>query len=32
MNTIIQATGGKIRNFTSEAQYFRPLYIGSTIW
>jgi putative aldouronate transport system permease protein len=24
--------GMKIQNFTSEAQYFRPLYIGSSIW
>ena len=32
VNNVIQATGGGIRNFTSEAQYFRPLYIGSTIW
>ena len=32
VNNVIQAAGGKIRNFTSEAQYFRPLYIGSTIW
>ena len=32
VNHVITATGGKIRNFTSEAQYFRPLYIGSTIW
>ena len=32
VNNIIASTGGKIRNFTSEAQYFRPLYIGSTIW
>ena len=32
VNNIIQAAGGSIKNFTSEAQYFRPLYIGSTIW
>ena len=32
VNNVIQSTGGSIRNFTSEAQYFRPLYIGSTIW
>ena len=32
VNNVITATGGTIRNFTSEAQYFRPLYIGSTIW
>ena len=32
VNNIIQSTGGKLQNFTSEAQYFRPLYIGSTIW
>ena len=32
VNNVIQATGGNIRNFTSEAAYFRPLYIGSTIW
>ena len=32
VNNILHSTGGSIRNFTSEAQYFRPLYIGSTIW
>lgn len=32
VNTVITSAGGSIRNFTSEAQYFRPLYIGSTIW
>ena len=32
VNHIIQSTGGTLKNFTSEAQYFRPLYIGSTIW
>ncbi|MDO5117848.1 MAG: ABC transporter permease subunit [Eggerthellaceae bacterium] len=32
VNTVMHAAGGSIKNFTSEAQYFRPLYIGSTIW
>jgi putative aldouronate transport system permease protein len=32
VNNVILALGGKLKNFTSEAQYFRPLYIGSTIW
>lgn len=32
VNNVLQAMGLKIKNFTSEAQYFRPLYIGSTIW
>jgi len=31
-NTLITSTGGSIKNFTTEAAYFRPLYIGSTIW
>jgi putative aldouronate transport system permease protein len=32
INTLITSTGGSIKNFTTEAAYFRPLYIGSTIW
>ncbi len=32
INTLITSTGGAIKNFTTEAAYFRPLYIGSTIW
>ena len=32
VNSILTSMGMKIQNFTSEAQYFRPLYIGSSIW
>lgn len=32
INNIIVAAGGEIQNFTSAAEYFRPLYIGSGIW
>ncbi len=32
VNSILASMGMKIQNFTSEAQYFRPLYIGSSIW
>ena len=32
INSLIHSSGGNIINFTSEAAYFRPLYIGSTIW
>ncbi len=32
INTLITSLGGTLKNFTSEAAYFRPLYIGSTIW
>ncbi len=32
INTLITTSGGTIKNFTTEAAYFRPLYIGSTIW
>lgn len=32
VNNVITALGGDIKLFTSQAQYFRPLYIGSTIW
>ncbi|MBQ8092590.1 MAG: sugar ABC transporter permease [Clostridia bacterium] len=32
VNSVLTSMGMKIKNFTSEAQYFRPLYIGSTIW
>lgn len=32
VNNVIVALGGEIKLFTAQAQYFRPLYIGSTIW
>ncbi|MGI6214500.1 MAG: ABC transporter permease [Christensenellales bacterium] len=32
VNTIISNSGGEIKLFTSQAQYFRPMYIGSTIY
>lgn len=32
VNNLITAGGGELKLFTSQAQYFRPLYIGSTIW
>ena len=32
VNHILESLGLGIRYFTSEAQYFRPLYIGSSIW
>jgi len=32
VNNVITGFGGEIKLFTSQAQYFRPLYIGSGIW
>ncbi|MDO5022978.1 MAG: ABC transporter permease subunit [Eubacteriales bacterium] len=32
VNTIISNNGNEIKLFTSQAQYFRPMYIGSTIY
>lgn len=32
VNNVITQLGGDIKLFTSQAQYFRPLYIGSGIW
>lgn len=32
VNHVLESLGIGIKYFTSEAQFFRPLYIGSTIW
>lgn len=32
VNHVLENMGVGIKYFTSEAQYFRPLYIGSSIW
>jgi putative aldouronate transport system permease protein len=32
INNIIVENGGTVKLFTSQAQYFRPMYIGSTIY
>lgn len=32
VNNVIESLGGNLKLFTSQAQYFRPLYVGSSIW
>ncbi|MDL2318108.1 ABC transporter permease subunit [Eubacteriales bacterium OttesenSCG-928-A19] len=32
VNNVITSLGGELKLFTSQAQYFRPLYVGSSIW
>lgn len=32
INGIVTSLGGSVVHFTSMAEWFRPLYIGSTIW
>lgn len=32
INNAIVAMGGNVQSFLSGEQYFRPMYIGSTIW